>query len=531
MKKVILPCAIVVILVSASLAYHFLTTTPSARPRQADYPIYLYVMVHVDQLGTYGFPQPVPENEYLKERSNLEWLTDYTVTVASSQGADYQPRLALEFAGDQAQKYLEDPTGLDYLREIHASGVHTFGTHCHRQYRIEDNLWVNVGEADRENWVMVTQQHIDLVDQLVGAVLETTDNTQIRAANAYGSGHMWDFTTAWNAGIKWEVGGGGEPLNIFFDHEAYNPWRMGGTEGFTTDYTKGDFPPVIRMPIPTVLGQIGRHMPHPFLRSTSVVPGATWIWQDQSVPAAKRKFLFLYLEWLYRVRKNLPAKVWLFGFTEHTNNLYSNDGAYGNTRNLRDEVEEFVTWLNQNFIQSKTPEGYTIARWAQPAEVASAFERWEAENPTASSFSFPYSEIPWDGTTDSNEWELYPYELNGLAKELMYSHHVEEVTGFPGARVHKLLRVEVTTSPNTVPTDSGQIPWRYLGGQAVPMPGLATRTIYVVWREAASGTVEISTRQLLGTDSAVVIDGDTALSATYTGAVPVGETPVVIYAP
>jgi hypothetical protein len=301
------------------------------------------------------------------------------------------------------------------------------------------------------------------------------------------------------------TGGRNEVLNLFFDHDVYNPWRpeMGpGAWSLAEDLTS----PWLLVPQSPVLGAIGEHSPLPQGVPPEYTEGMrSMIWQDLSIPAMKRKFLHLYLEWRHRQSSRDPAdqKVWVFGWHEHTNNLFTDDGTYGNIRNLRDEVQEFVGWLNEHFINRRTADGRPIAEYASVEEVAQEFRTWEAAYPDQSSFSYPVRE---------RDWNLYPYKLKGLTRELMYAHYEREITAFrdQGVYVHELLK-------------TGGRNWRYEGGR-ITSAG-PTRSIYLLWSEAGERTVDFS-NVLAGEIRCV--DGETGAEVLQPAeALRVAEVPIV----
>jgi hypothetical protein len=99
---------------------------------------------------------------------------------------------------------------------------------------------------------------------------------------------------------------------------------------------------------------------------------------DLTVPQLQRRFLMLYTEWLARERNGVEDRVWLFGFVYHPN--------YGDRYNA--ELAEFLSWLDEHFIDRNSPYGNVIARYASAGEIAQEYETWEAEHPGASSFSY-----------------------------------------------------------------------------------------------------------------------------------------------
>ncbi len=105
-----------------------------------------------------------------------------------------------------------------------------------------------------------------------------------------------------------------------------------------------------------------------------------------SIPGMKRKFDHIYLEWKNRSRDPLSAdnRVWVFQWHEHTINIGFDDGQWGGptpSKNYRDEVMEYVTWLNETWINKQSPDGKLIARYSDVDTVLAEFNPWEANHP------------------------------------------------------------------------------------------------------------------------------------------------------
>jgi hypothetical protein len=270
------------------------------------------------------------------------------------------------------------------------------------------------------------------------------------------------------------TGGRNEVLNLFFDHDVYNPWRPAMTLGPGAWPLSEDLKSSwILVPQAPVLGAIGEHSPLPAGVPLEYTQGMRFmVWQDLSIPAMQRKFWHLYLEWLNRQKSTNPAeqRVWVFGWHEHTNNLFADDDTYGNIRNLRDEVREYVTWINDHFISKRTTDGKLIAKYATAEEVANTFRAWETAHPGQSSFSYPVR---------VRDWDLYPYQLKSLTRELMYAHYEGEITAFraKGVNAHKLLK-----------TDGRN--WVYQNGRVASTK--PAWDVYLLWSEVGEKTVDFS---------------------------------------
>ncbi len=462
-----------------------------------EHTINITFIIHFDPLPARN--GQVLREGYERERDNLAWLVEYLEQLEREKGLEFVPRLTLEIAGDHAEYYREDPAGLALLKQLYDKGIHSFGTHFHKNYKIGPHRWVEAPQGDPETRKRVTLDHIREVDALIAEVIGTEDPEAVRAANHIITGHFVDINLAQQMGFDLQTGGRNEALNLFFDHDVYNPWRPSMAPGawpLAEDLNS----PWILVPQSPVLGAIGEHAPLPPGVPPEYTEGMrSMIWQDLSIPAMQRKFLHLYLEWRHRQGSEDLAdeKVWVFGWHEHPNKLFADDGVYGNIRNLRDEIQEFVTWLNENFI------GQGIAKYASVEDVARAFRAWEAARPGESSFNYPVRE---------RDWDVYPYQLKGLTRELMYAHYEREVKAFrdQGIYVYELLK-----------TDGRN--WRYENGQIVSDG--PTWSIYVLWSEAGERTIDFSS-VLAGTIQCVT--GNTGIEATESASsLHVTEEPII----
>ncbi len=473
--------------------------------QSAENPIYLTFVIHFDPLPAPG--GQVLRQGYERERDNLAWLADLFDKIERTKGPDFVPKLTLELGGDHAEYYSEDPVGLALLKRLRAKG-HSLGTHFHSNYKAGPHLWPdgrsqNTPEMRRR----VTTDHIKAVDALVAKIIGNADPTAIRQANHGITGHFIDEDLAQQMGFAFFTGGRNEVLNLFFDHDVYNPWRPATARESAgwplAEETKGHW---ILVPQAPVLGAIGEHFPLPAGVPPEYTQGMrVMVWQDLSIPAMQRKFWHLYLEWLQRQKSTNPTdkRVWVFGWTEHTNNLFADDNRYGNNRNLRDEVRQYVFWLNENFINKRTSEGKLIAQYATAETVMKEFRAWEVAHPGESSFSY---------SARTRDWSVYPYQLKGLTRELMYAHYEQEITTFraQGVNAHKLLK---TNGRN----------WVYQNGRV--MSTRPTWPIYLLWSDAGDRTIDFS--GVLSGTVRCVAGRSGAEIAHETAALRVSEEPII----
>lgn len=303
---------------------------------------------------------------YEAERDNLRWLVDFLERLEREKERGFTP------------------------------SVFTFTPN-----RAGRHLWPNA----RRQWLSraarrrVTCDHIKMVDKLVAKIIGTDDPREVRKVNRTVNGQMLDLDLAREMGFEILTGGRNEALNLFFDHDVYNPWRP--VRGWPLSEELKS--PWVLVPQSPVLGAIGEHMPIP----PGVPPEYTrgmrrMIWQDLSIPAMRRKFPHCYLEWREHNRQGME-KVWVFGWHEHTDDLYPRELARWKP-SQREAVAKFVKWLNENFIGKRTLDGRLIAKYSNTDEVYEEFLRWERRHPGESSFNYPLR---------VGDWGRYPYMLKG----------------------------------------------------------------------------------------------------------------------
>ncbi|MBI4659250.1 MAG: hypothetical protein HY735_10450 [Verrucomicrobia bacterium] len=430
-----------------------------------DHPLHVTFVIHFD-------PLPAPRGQvfrsaYEAERDNLRWLAEYLEQLEQQKGKEFVPHLTLEMAGDHAEWYLEDKEGLDLLRRLYQKGIHSLGTHFHRNHKVGPHLWQETPPSPQAAQ-RVTRDHITEVDRLIGEIIGRNDPQAIRQANCTITGHFLDQRLAEQMGFNVLTGGRNEAMNLFFDHDVYSPWRPARGWPLAEDLDNR----WLLIPQAPVLGTIGEHSPLPAGVPEEYTRGMQrMVWQDISVPAMKRKFLHLDLERKSALRTPHSAmqKVWVFGWHEHTNDLFPDEAQGRFRRKMRGAVVEFVEWLNANFIGQRTAGGL-VAKYSNADEVRDAFLAWEKAHPRQSSFDYP---------VQTRDWEKYPYQLKGLARELMYAHHAQELAAFrsKGVHVHQFVK-----------TDGRN--WTIRDGK-VACAG-AAKDIYLLWSDKGEATIDFS---------------------------------------
>jgi hypothetical protein len=349
------------------------TSVPDYEP-----PINVFMVMHIDpnvnrQTNTFE----VTPRFYQETHDEIDWLMEEAVRHNMQLTFLYNgwyPKWALEH-GNTGQ-----------FRELVDAG-HEIGSHAHRiTYDPARDLWVGrVDELDkygRPNYdVALTHQCWDdadrFVDQVVAEIGARDQNQSMCAVPLKCSDEgqlMEEF------GFIIAPGGRSEKSTTYFGHLAWNPWRTAANdapgheleEDLSSNYVYLDH-----------LAQIGKEEAHGM---------------DLTVPQLQRRFLMLYAEWLARERTGAEDKVWTFGFVNHPN--------YGEMYN--DDIQEFLSWLDEHFIGKTSPHGNVIARYASVGEIAAEYEAWEAEHPGTSSFSYVRDD-PYPYT-----YALMPIMLEGV---------------------------------------------------------------------------------------------------------------------
>ncbi len=465
---------------------------PSPEPIHVN-PIHVMFVIHFDPLSTDGSGN-VSQAHYAQNRDNLQWLSDYFDGIEASKGPAYVPHLVLEIAGDHAEYYSEDPAGLALMQHLYQKG-HTFGVHFHENVKRGAHKWVKVAGTAAEK-TEGTSDHIAEVDKLVGLVIDTTDPVAIRAKNYTLQGHQALLDRALAEAEGFYVTTSAEKLNDYFDHPPYNPNRPTGLSGagLLDENLAGHW---ILLPGDPVLGELVKHVS----------------WVNMSIPGMQRKFYHIYLEWKNRERDALSAdnRVWVFQWHEHTINIGFDDGQWGGptpSQNYRDEVVEFITWLNETWINTQTADGTLIARYSNVDTVVAEFNTWEADHPGESSFNY---------TATVQDWNQYPYRLQGLTRELIGAMYEEDMPIFDaqGGHVVRLTR--------GLPRDS----WTYdAAGNLAPTATRAdTDTIYMIWSDEGAKVGDFSS---VLTGDVTVIDGESGAASTVPAtSVAYSEIPII----
>ena len=390
-------------------------------------PIHIVFDLHIEDMGeNHGQLQT---GDYNGRRAELIWLS----TTAAASGA----KLSLQTNGEYAEFALENGHASD-IGALIAAG-HDVGTHAHPYAYYGPHDWRRIASPTIEESRRIWTDNKSVLDRLIvqagydAAKIDTVISAQ--APSDYGENDllMREF------GYPMQGGGRNETFFSLFGHDVYNPWRP-GSEGALDEDLAATY---VVVPHTSQIGTAEDHGPMDDRR-----------YLDNTVPALKKRFLMLYLEWRQRERTGKDGKVFVFGWNSHPHALVS--GLH------RKETAEFLSWLGENFIGKTSPRGNPVARYSTFSEVRQAYLGWEAANPGASSF-------------EHKDGDSYPYSMETLARRLwnqkegqtsLYESELKDWTA-QGIRCHKLSFQASSTSPAqalyVVWSDSGAVALDFSG--------------------------------------------------------------------
>jgi hypothetical protein len=345
---------LLMIVILCSVVY----TTLWANPNEP--PIHIIFDVHIEPIE--GGPN------YFQRRTEVNWLRE----TALAHGAT----LTLESNGEYMEYCLEHGHQADFQAFLDAG--FDVGTHSHLVTYEGPHQWVNrYGEELTFDLVdRIISDAEAFVDSVIGAENNFHLCTQTNKAYIDTMMHMHDFRF---------VTGPGEEGYWYFGHQVWNPFRPASSEG------SGVLEEDLTAPYVTIphLPQINKPEAHGM---------------NLLLPQMKRRFLMIYLEWLYRVRNGVDDKIWVWGFNTHACQNFLQ----------RDAVEEMLQWLNEYFVNHTVETGDTIAVYATGSEIYRKYLDWEANHPGVSSFSYV------DGDPYPYTYEAMPTLLNDAAYDTCF---------------------------------------------------------------------------------------------------------------
>ena len=231
-----------------------------------------------------------------------------------------------------------------------------------------------------------------------------------------------------------------------FGHHIWNPFRPKAGTLIEEDLTQ----PYINFPMLPQIGRAATAGRHAGLKMT--------------VPHVKRRIFMIYLEWLYQERHNLPDKIWTFGWVSHPDQHSK----------YHREVEEMWQWMNDTFINKRSPQGNVLMEFGTDDKVYREYQKWEKENPGMSSFSW-------------KEGDPYPYSIPAMQTALDMAEYDYEITDWSNKGIH--------CHHFTRNADPGKT---------------AGREVWVLWKDF--GETKIDARSLFGNQVQVMdIKGNTAI--------------------
>ena len=405
--------------------------------QQNEPPILLWFNVHIEPMnGTITNPlHGETDTTYRGNMRELLWLRD---SIAVALGTKISVQSNGEFF-----EYVLDNGDEEKIRSFIELGF-DFGTHIHSFRREGPHNWVRYN-WDVPDWFDRTIWDSNI--QFADSVLGKENNYHI---NAYWCPHYYYLVSEYPKFLY--IASMGLPMTIearrFLKHPSWNPFRPSMEPGklLEEDLTRS----YVLLPNHH---QIGLLAPEEFA--------------DVRVETLKRQFLMIYVEWLSRIRNNTPDKIWLWGFSTHTQF----------NANVHDDIIEMANWLNENFVGKTTASGDTIAIWASSRKIYERFLDWEKAHPNESSFSYtrggpyPYTYPALPVLLDSTTFvrkipvaegvECYQLDKNGKPIFLIWcesgnttvdlsaylSDYVNTVDGFGNDAVFPSNSISITPDP------------------------------------------------------------------------------------
>ena len=349
-------------------------------------PINIIFDVHIEPMGT--------GPNYFQRRTEVNWLRETAIK--------YGVKLSLQSNGEYMEYCIENNHQSDFLKYINAG--FDVGTHSHLVSHINTHQWVS--HYNDELTFELVDKIISDAEFFVDAVVGPENNiglctqTNSQYLDEMMDKHDFMFIT-----------GPGEEGYFSFGHMVWNPFRPSTDE----DYPMKENLDTNFITIPH-LPQIGKPNSHNM---------------NLLLPQMKRRFIMIYLEWLNHERNNDDDKVWVWGWCTHPcQNL-----------NHRQDIEEMLRWLNENFIGKKSADGNTIAAYSTASEIYQQYLDWENENPSVSMFSY----IPGNP---------YPYTYEALPEILDEADYDSKINYGENLNIHKMIKNN--TPMYIIWTDSGE---------------------------------------------------------------------------
>ncbi|MBC8251466.1 MAG: hypothetical protein H8E89_07755 [Candidatus Nitrosopelagicus sp.] len=319
---------------------------------------------------------------FLSQLEDIDWLLKTT--------KKHDAKISFLSVGPWAELCLDEELQSEcfpVIRNLYSSGE-MIGTHSHNyKYMGSFNNWHrDMGDPSGSN----TAAYIGFVKLLIEQALGIEeDEFEINNVSlAMGTTKPQDTTLKHQMmedhGFKIKEGGEEQVFLNYFNHIPYNPYRP-GPESLLEDLD-GKILTIPQYPIYDAKVRFGAPI-------------------DSSIEHQKSMFLQLYLNW----RESDEPKVWSYGWGSHVHDFEKSETAN------RERLPEILSWLSDNFIGEKSPDGKVIAKFSSYRDVLEDYKKWEVHNPGTSSFNYSleytdYSEYPY------NKW-INQYLRNTIVVE------------------------------------------------------------------------------------------------------------------
>lgn len=446
-------------------------------PAQTQGPIRFVLDCHCDPTNN-AAPVSVKQNLYNTWITNLNWFLDQCDTYGA-QVSFLSVGWWMEFvvAGGNAGP------GAAVLRRIYDHGGQ-IGTHQHSEYRAGANNWPNLPpNASFAQIQSSWSDHIGMVNSAIDTAYAGSPPEALSVINNVRGSHVPNNEPDYHAmmqffGITVRQGGPEEDYSFWYGHHIWNPYRPSPLNYMDEDLTA----PFVVTTQGSTIGLAGAHH---------------GIYQDMTVPQAKRQFLQLYLNWRYRDRFGLPERVWTWGWGGHPSDYDPADPS-------RPALVDMLAWINLHFRDRIEPTGSDVLAYSTQRAAAAEYVAWEAAHPGVENFGGHALAVDWAG---------YPY-LRAVAEEMNGFGWVADLAAGAGVEAYQLRKGAA----------DAVVLWRASGTSTVDLSAVVGPFVRVVGLEsglllgADPSAVTVGQEPLLVTEEVerVVVTGVPALGSTIT---------------
>lgn len=424
---------------------------------QSQQPIRYIIDCHCDPIPN-TLPQAQKVALSVLWASNATWLLD----TAEAVGAKVSFLSGGAWAELAAQGGVAGPCAV-LLRRI-ALNHGQIGCHMHSEHQAGTNNWPDlpfnpsVG-AIQQAWLddlLAVQAAINVA---FASVLPEPMSSLVSVRNAHQPADGATFNALMSTfNQNYRQGGTEEDYYGWYEHHIWNTYRPDPAnvmnESLAASY--------VVVPQGAMLGVADTHH---------------GIYQDMTLPAVKKQFLQLYLNWRHRDRTGAPQRVWTWGYGSHPT-------EYAPTNPTRLALPDWLAWLQLHFVSRVEPTGSQVFAFSTQEEAGAAHQVWEAANPGVESFG---------GHDLSVNWAEYPY-LRAVAEEMHGFTWFTDLSLGSGIDAFHLKR--------------------------------GTQDAVVIWR--ASGTSTVNLSATVGPNVRVVNLETGALLSTSSSSVTVGQAPLIV---